>query len=81
MSMSMDANDRNRFPTISDRFVTEIRNIQGTDKAAEGKLELMIKSMHYLKLKVYIVSTDLILLIDLSNECIGRISGFFTSYF
>ena len=52
LSMSMDANDRNRFPTISDRFVTEIRNIQGTDKAAEGKLELMIKSMHYLKLKV-----------------------------
>lgn len=51
-SQLMGTLSNTRFPTISDRFVSEVRNIQVSDRAAEGKLDLMIKCMHYLKLKV-----------------------------
>ncbi|KAI8898227.1 cell morphogenesis N-terminal-domain-containing protein [Globomyces pollinis-pini] len=42
-----------RFDTITDRFITEIREIKGVDRLSELKLEMIIKSMHYLKLKIY----------------------------
>lgn len=58
-----------RFPTISDRFIQEIRSIKGVDRTAEMKLEMMIGCMHYVKLKVD-ASFDL----DISNVRFGRFS-------
>ncbi|KAJ3276521.1 Cell morphogenesis protein PAG1 [Terramyces sp. JEL0728] len=42
-----------RFSTISDRLLSEIKEVKGVDRVSEMNLELKIRCTHYLKLKIY----------------------------
>ncbi|KAJ3259863.1 Cell morphogenesis protein PAG1 [Boothiomyces macroporosus] len=41
------------FSTISDRLLSEIKEVKGVDRVSEMNLELKIRCTHYLKLKIY----------------------------
>jgi hypothetical protein len=55
-SQLMGALSELRFSTITDRFITELRDIKGIDKQSESKLEMLVGCMKYLKLKLYPMS-------------------------
>jgi hypothetical protein len=55
-SQLMGALSELRFSTITDRFISELRDVKGIEKQSESKLEMLVGCMKYLKLKLYPMS-------------------------